>query len=122
MGACCRGLGRVELYLYPPSGPNRTCNGKSLPNNPKLNIKLQKITIDEGNLSLEFVVFSTSLPIQTSETLSSHKGLRVLLAISSLFRVYVCSHNFTAINELHHCRSLSEFALIHPSAPVTGTS
>ena len=23
----CRGHGRVELYLYPPSGPHRACNG-----------------------------------------------------------------------------------------------
>ena len=27
----CRSHGRVELYLYPPSGPNRACNGKTLP-------------------------------------------------------------------------------------------
>ena len=38
-GACCwpltpfwcRGHGRVELYLYPPSGPHRACNGTTLP-------------------------------------------------------------------------------------------
>jgi hypothetical protein len=38
-GACCwpltpfqcRGHGRVELYLYPPSGPHRACNGVTLP-------------------------------------------------------------------------------------------
>ena len=38
-GACClpftpflcRGNGRVELYLYPPSGPYRACNGITLP-------------------------------------------------------------------------------------------
>jgi len=24
-------IGRVELYLYPPSGPNRACNGITLP-------------------------------------------------------------------------------------------
>jgi len=38
-GACCwpltplycRGHGRVELYLYPPNGPHRACNGKTLP-------------------------------------------------------------------------------------------
>jgi len=37
-GACCwpltpfwcRGHGRVELYLYPPSGPHRACNGITL--------------------------------------------------------------------------------------------
>jgi len=23
--------GRVELYLYPPCGPHRACNGKTLP-------------------------------------------------------------------------------------------
>jgi len=27
----CRGHGRVELYLYPPSGPHRSCNGITLP-------------------------------------------------------------------------------------------
>jgi hypothetical protein len=27
----CRGHGRVELYLYPPSGPHRACNGVTLP-------------------------------------------------------------------------------------------
>ena len=27
----CRGHGRVELYLYPPSGPHRTCKGITLP-------------------------------------------------------------------------------------------
>ena len=27
----CHGHGRVELYLYPPSGPHRTCNGIALP-------------------------------------------------------------------------------------------
>ena len=27
----CRGHGRVELYLYPPSGPHRACNGITLP-------------------------------------------------------------------------------------------
>jgi len=27
----CRGHGRVELYLYPPSGPHWDCNGKTLP-------------------------------------------------------------------------------------------
>ena len=27
----CRGHGRVELYLYPPSGPHRACNGNTLP-------------------------------------------------------------------------------------------
>jgi len=27
----CRGLGRVELYLYPPLGHNRACNGVTLP-------------------------------------------------------------------------------------------
>ena len=26
----CRHHGRVELYLYPPSGPNRVCNGITL--------------------------------------------------------------------------------------------
>ena len=26
----CRGHGRVELYLYPPSGPHRACNGITL--------------------------------------------------------------------------------------------
>jgi len=26
-----RGHGRVELYLYPPSGPHRACNGITLP-------------------------------------------------------------------------------------------
>ena len=26
-----RGHGRVELYLYPPSGPHRACNGNTLP-------------------------------------------------------------------------------------------
>jgi hypothetical protein len=26
----CRGLGRVELYLYPPSGSRRACNGVTL--------------------------------------------------------------------------------------------
>ena len=26
-----RGLGRVELYLYAPSGPHRVCNGITLP-------------------------------------------------------------------------------------------
>jgi len=26
-----RGHGRVELYLYPPSGTHRACNGKTLP-------------------------------------------------------------------------------------------
>jgi hypothetical protein len=88
------------------------------PNKPNLNIKLQKMTIDEGILSVEFVVFSTSLPIETSETLSSYKGLIYLLAILSLFRIYVCFRNFVAINELHHCRSISEFATIHASAPV----
>jgi len=24
-------IGRVELYLYPPSGPHRACNGNTLP-------------------------------------------------------------------------------------------
>ena len=28
--SCC-GNGRVELYLYPPSGPHRACNGINLP-------------------------------------------------------------------------------------------
>ena len=27
----CRGHGRVELYLYPPSGPHQACNGITLP-------------------------------------------------------------------------------------------
>jgi len=27
----CRGHGIVELYLYPPSGPHRACNGINLP-------------------------------------------------------------------------------------------
>jgi hypothetical protein len=27
----CRDHGRVKLYLYPPSGPHRTCNGITLP-------------------------------------------------------------------------------------------
>jgi len=27
----CRGHGRVELYLYRPSGPHRACNGITLP-------------------------------------------------------------------------------------------
>jgi len=27
----CRPHGRVELYLYPPSGPHRACNGITLP-------------------------------------------------------------------------------------------
>jgi len=27
----CRGHVRVKLYLYPPSGPHRACNGKTLP-------------------------------------------------------------------------------------------
>ena len=27
----CRGHGRVELYLYPLSGPHRDCNGITLP-------------------------------------------------------------------------------------------
>jgi len=27
----CRGHGKVELYLYPPSGPHRACNGLILP-------------------------------------------------------------------------------------------
>ena len=27
----CRSHGRVELYLYPPSGPHRACNGITLP-------------------------------------------------------------------------------------------
>jgi len=27
----CRGHGRVELNFYPPSGPNRACNGITLP-------------------------------------------------------------------------------------------
>ena len=39
VGACCwpltpfwcRGHGRVELYLYPPSGPHRASNGITLP-------------------------------------------------------------------------------------------
>jgi len=38
-GACCwpltpfqcHGHGRVELYLYPPSGPHQACNGNTLP-------------------------------------------------------------------------------------------
>jgi len=28
---CCRGHGRVELYLYPPSGPHRACNANTSP-------------------------------------------------------------------------------------------
>ena len=27
----CRGHGRVELYLYPPSGPHRACKRITLP-------------------------------------------------------------------------------------------
>jgi hypothetical protein len=27
----CRGHGRVQLYLYPPSGPHRSCNEVTLP-------------------------------------------------------------------------------------------
>ena len=27
----CRGHGRIELYLYPPSRPHRACNGITLP-------------------------------------------------------------------------------------------
>jgi len=27
----CRGHGRVELYLYPPSGSHQACNGNTLP-------------------------------------------------------------------------------------------
>jgi len=34
----CRGHGRVELYLYPPSGPHRACNGITLPFYPYIRI------------------------------------------------------------------------------------
>jgi len=40
-----RGHGRVELYLYRPSGPHRACNGITLP----LPIKI--ISFDNSNLS-----------------------------------------------------------------------
>jgi hypothetical protein len=49
------------------------CNSGSFqlnrPNKSNININLQKMTIDEGILSVEFVVFYTSLPIQITETL-----------------------------------------------------
>jgi len=34
--------GRVELYLYPPSGPRRTCNGITLPLYPLIHHRRDK--------------------------------------------------------------------------------
>jgi len=67
---------KIELYLYPPSGPHRACNGKTLP----LYIYIYKVLISQSHITVNIFLLILS---------QSHITVNIFLLILSQSHITV---------------------------------